>query len=124
MARTKRDLAKTLQNLQESTKEIGLQVNMEKTKMLIQTRRNNPNNNNTQQFDQIEINVVQDFTYLGTMINNNNNEIQEIKNRLSKANRVYFALLNIFKSKEIHRKTKIRLYKTIIRAVLVYGCET
>ncbi|PSN40951.1 hypothetical protein C0J52_19211 [Blattella germanica] len=80
MARTKRDLAKTLQNLQESTKEIGLQVNMEKTKLLIQTRRNNPNNNNnTQQFDQIEINVVQDFTYLGTMINNNNNEIQEIK---------------------------------------------
>lgn len=30
----------------------------------------------------------------------------------------------MFKSRNIHRKIKIRIYKTIIRTVVAYGCES
>jgi hypothetical protein len=39
------------------------------------------------------------------------------------ANKIYFSLLPIIKSQLAHRKDKRRLYKTLIRPVLRYGCE-
>jgi hypothetical protein len=39
------------------------------------------------------------------------------------ANKVYFSLLPIIKSRLAHRKDKVRLYKTLIRLVRSYGCE-
>jgi hypothetical protein len=39
------------------------------------------------------------------------------------ANKVYFSLLPIIKSRLAHRKDKLRLNKTLIRPVLSCGCE-
>jgi hypothetical protein len=39
------------------------------------------------------------------------------------ANKVYFSLLPTIKSRLANRKDKLRLYKTLIRPVLSYGCE-
>jgi hypothetical protein len=36
----------------------------------------------------------------------------------------YYSLYAIMKSCDIHKKTKIRLYQTLIRTVLTHGCET
>jgi hypothetical protein len=71
-----------------------------------------------------EIEMVNKFTYLGNMINDTNIENQEIQRRLNYANRIYFSLMYVFKSQNVHRKTKIRIYKTIIKPALMYGCET
>lgn len=40
------------------------------------------------------------------------------------ANRIYYSVLPIIKCRDVHRLTKIRIYKTMIRTVLSYGCET
>jgi hypothetical protein len=37
--------------------------------------------------------------------------------------RAYFLVLHLIKSRTIHGKNKIRVYKTIIRPILCYGCE-
>jgi hypothetical protein len=68
--------------------------------------------------------MVNKFTYLGNMINDTNTENQEIQRRINYANGIYFSLMYVFKSQNVHRKTKIRIYKTIIKPALVYGCET
>lgn len=123
MARTERELKDTYKCLVQSAREVGLEVNATKTKALIQTRSQKAQEGSVVISEQ-KIEIVQNFHYLGTMINNNHNELQEIQNRILKANRTYYALLSMFKSKNVHPYTKIRLYKTMIRPVLIYGCET
>jgi hypothetical protein len=53
-----------------------------------------------------------------------NAENQEIQRRINYANGIYLSFMYVFKSQNVHRKTKIRIYKTIIKPALMYGCET
>jgi len=48
---------------------------------------------------------------------------EEIKERIASGNRFFFANKMIFQNKIITRKTKARLYHTVIRPVAVYGSE-
>jgi len=48
---------------------------------------------------------------------------EEIKYRTAAGTRSFFANKKIFRSKLITRKTKERLYHTVIRPVAVYGSE-
>ena len=45
-------------------------------------------------------------------------------NRLQKARRAFQRLGKVWAVRGIGRRTKIRLFKTLIRPVLLYGCET
>jgi hypothetical protein len=40
------------------------------------------------------------------------------------ANRSYFGLVNIIKARNINRKYKVIVYKTLIKPVLMFGAET
>jgi hypothetical protein len=68
--------------------------------------------------------AVNDFKYSSTNINKNNNMHNEIKLRISAANKGFFALVKLFKSKLIYKKSKINLYLSCLRPVLAYGCKT
>jgi hypothetical protein len=50
--------------------------------------------------------------------------MEEIQSRICREKKRYYALLPTLKSKHTHRFTKIRLYKTKIPPVLMYGSET
>ena len=50
--------------------------------------------------------------------------MKDLKNRLSKARGAFIKLRKIWSSKAISRRTKLRLYKTLVVPVLLYGCET
>lgn len=65
---------------------------------------------------------VQEFKYLlGSILSVDNDKMKDV---LKVANRGYYALLPVIKFKDVHRSTKIMLYKTLIRSVITYGCET
>jgi hypothetical protein len=66
---------------------------------------------------------VTELKYLGTMICYDNLDIK-IHHRLLLANRCYHGLKKQIKSDYISIKMKCKLYKTLIRPVLLYGCET
>jgi hypothetical protein len=44
--------------------------------------------------------------------------------RIALASRSYFGLVNILKAKNINRKHKVIMYKTLIKPVLMFGKET
>jgi hypothetical protein len=56
-----------------------------------------------------DIEVFRTFKYLGTVINNTNDETEEIKARILAANNAYYSLEPIFRSQQIHQNNKRRL---------------
>jgi hypothetical protein len=57
-------------------------------------------------------------------VNGDNNVSEEITNRLIACNKSYFGLKIQFKSQLLPRKTKILMYKTLVRPILTYAAET
>ena len=70
-----------------------------------------------------EFERVGEFKYLGSLITENSDNNTDIKARIMAGNRSYYLILPLLRSKAISRTTKIRMYKTIIRPVLLYGSE-
>lgn len=67
---------------------------------------------------------MKDIVYLGVLINEKGQEEQEIEARILKGNKKYGMIQKLLKSTYTSRRTKIRMYKTIIRPTVTYGCET
>jgi hypothetical protein len=67
---------------------------------------------------------VKSFVYLGTSITADINVSAEINNRITLDNRRYFGMINMLKAKNINRKHKVIIYKTLIKPVLMYGADT
>jgi hypothetical protein len=66
-----------------------------------------------------------EFKYLGFLINNNNNSITvEINHRILFANRCYYGLRNLLQSRLLNKGTKCKIYKTLVRPVVLYGSES
>ena len=68
--------------------------------------------------------IYQGFTYLGSLINVNNDNFAEIKKIILMANKGFYGLKRQFRSQFLTIKNKIKLYKTLIRPVLAYVSET
>jgi hypothetical protein len=64
------------------------------------------------------------FKYLGTTVTNQNLIEEEIKRRLNSGNACHHSVQNLLSSRLLSKNLKIRIYKTIILPVVLYGCET
>jgi hypothetical protein len=62
---------------------------------------------------------VECYAYLDSLVNGDNNVSEEITNRLIAAVRSYFGLKSQFKSQLLSRKTKFLIYKTLVRPMLL-----
>jgi hypothetical protein len=67
---------------------------------------------------------VAQFKYLGTTATNQNLIQEEIKRRFNSGNACYHSVQNLLSSRLLSKNIKIRIYKTIILPVVLYGCET
>jgi len=64
------------------------------------------------------------FSYLATIVNGNNILEEEIRARIAKGNKAFYANKALLKSNLVSRKSKLKLYWSVIRRIVVYGCET
>jgi hypothetical protein len=62
--------------------------------------------------------------YLEMTVTNQNLIQEEIKRRLNSGNACYHSVQNLLSSRLLSKNLKIRIYKTIILPVVLYGCET
>jgi hypothetical protein len=67
---------------------------------------------------------VAKFKYLETIPTNQNDIHDEIKSRLNSGNSCYYSVQNILSSLLISKNLKIKIYKTVILPVVLYGCDT
>jgi hypothetical protein len=67
---------------------------------------------------------VAKFKYLGMALTNQNDIHDEIKSRLNSGNACYHSVQNLFSSRLISRNLKIKIYKSVILPIVLYGYET
>jgi hypothetical protein len=62
--------------------------------------------------------------YLGALITGKNEIAEEIKVRTAAGNQCCYGLKHIFTSRTVGKISKIKIYETILKPVVMYGCET
>jgi predicted GH43/DUF377 family glycosyl hydrolase len=67
---------------------------------------------------------VENFKYLGVILNEDNKSQIDLQERINNANKTYFMLQKLFKNKNISKNIKLRLKNTIIDKTLTYASET
>ena len=61
---------------------------------------------------------------MGTNLTNQKSIQEEIKSRLRLGNACYYSVQNLFSSSLLSKTLKIKIYRTIILPVVLYGRET
>ena len=74
--------------------------------------------------DNKQIDQVRSFSYLGAIVHGNNTLGEEIRERVAEGNKAFYANKVFFKSNLVSRKSKLKLNWSVIRPIVVYGCET
>jgi hypothetical protein len=62
--------------------------------------------------------------YLGTTLTDQNYMHKEIKSRRNSGNASYHSVQSLLSSRLLSRNLKVKIYKTIILPVILYGCDT
>ncbi|KAJ4428355.1 hypothetical protein ANN_24374 [Periplaneta americana] len=109
--------------LLEASKEIGLEVNPEKTKYMIMSRDQNIVRNGNIKIVNLSFEEVEKFKY-GATVTNINDTREEIKHIINMGNACYYSVQKLLSSSLLSKNLKVRIYKTVILPVVLYGCET
>jgi hypothetical protein len=115
---------KYTQTLIDASKEVVLEVNVEKTKYMLVSRDQNAGENREIKIGNRSFENVSQFKYLGMTVTNQNLIQEEIKRGLNFGNACYYSVQNLLSSRLLSNNVKVRMYKAIIFPVVLYGCET
>lgn len=118
------EIEETLKIIEDRAAEVGLKMNLEKTKYMLVTKTLEQTKPSHVTINNETFEAVSDFKYLGVNINHLNHVQQEINTRLTNANRSFYSMHNILRSRNVSRNTKLKIYKTIIQPVILYAAET
>jgi hypothetical protein len=113
-----------METLVAAAREIGLEVSADKTKYMVMSRDQNAGRIHSVRMDNRTFERAEEFKYLGTTLTNQSSIAEEIKSRLRSRNACYRSVQNLLSSRLLSKDLKIKIYKTIILFVVLYGCET
>ena len=106
--------------MQERSAEVGLRINIKKTKVLrANTVNQTPIELQGQNLEEVEV-----FPYLGSIMDREGGTERDVAVRIGKARVAFRMLANIWKEGRISLHTKLRLFNSNVKSVLLYGAET
>jgi hypothetical protein len=111
--------------MEDIARKFRLQINQEKTKYVIVEGKNSLKkykighlNVKNYKFERVE-----NFRYLGVILNEGNNNQIDLQERINNANKTYFMQQNVFKNKNVSKKLKLTLKNATIDKTLTYASE-
>jgi hypothetical protein len=111
-------IKKNAEALVVASREIGLEVNADRTKYMVMSRYQDAGRSNNIKSDNSSFKRVKEFKYFGATLTYKNSIQKEIESRLSSENAESFVFQLLSKN------LKIKIYRTIILPIVLCGCET
>jgi len=105
-------------------REIELDVNADKTKYMVMSRDQNAGRSHSIKTVNSSFERGEDFEYLETILTPQNSIQEEIKSSLQSGNACYHSVQNLLSSDLQYKNLKIKIHRTMILPVVMYGCET
>ncbi|VDO72774.1 unnamed protein product [Schistosoma mattheei] len=99
---------------------VGHNIHKRKCKVL----RYNTACTNPITIDGEDLEDVKTFTYLGSIIDEHGGSDADVKARIGKARAAYLQLKNISNLKQLSTNTKVGIFNTNVKTILLYGAET
>jgi len=106
-------LKENAEALVAATRETGLEVSADKTKYMVMSRDQN-----------VGLSRGWKSLNLRTTLTNQNSILEEITSRLRSRNACYHSVQNLLSSRLLSKNLKIKIHRTIILPIVLYGCET
>ena len=117
MAESEEELKSLLRKVKEESENVGLKLNIQKTKIMASGPIT------SWQIDGETVETVIDLIFLDSKITADGDCSHEIKRCLLLGRKAITNLDSILKSRDITLPTKVRLVKTMVFPVFMYGCE-
>jgi hypothetical protein len=105
-------IKRNIETLIYASKEVGLEINVEKTKYMLLSLHQNVVQNRNIKIANRSLENVSKFKYLGMTVTNQNSIQEEIKRRLNSGNACYNLVQNLMSSRLLSKNEKIKIYKT------------
>jgi hypothetical protein len=102
---------------------IGLEINVEKTKYMLLSCHQNAGEDQDIKIANRSFENMSQLKYLGATVTYEHLIQEEIKRRLSKGNDSYQSVQSLLSSRLLSKNLKMRIYKTAILPVVLYGCD-
>ena len=118
MAESEEEPKSLLMKVKEDSEEASLKLNIQKNKIMACGPIT------SWQIDWKTMETVRDFILGGSKITADGDYSHEIKRHLLLGRKVMSNLDSIFKSRDITLPTKVRLVKSMVFPVVMYGCES
>ena len=118
MAESEEERKSLLMKVNEESKKVGLKLNIQKKKIMASGPIT------SWKIDGEIVEAVSDFIFLGSKITADGDCSHEIKRRLLLRRKVMTNLDSIFKSRDMTLPIKVRLVKSMVFPVVMYGCES
>jgi hypothetical protein len=114
------DLQLMLDHFSVSCQRFGLQISMKKTVTMSQAPAPH-----VFSIDDIHLQDVENFNYLGSCLSKNTTVDNEISSRLGIASTTFGRLTKrVWNNRHLGVKTKVRVYEACVLSILLYGAET
>ena len=115
------DIVKYVKAIIRETKKIGLKINCAKSKYITNLNKEKPEGKKLKDLDALGIEEVKEFKYLGCYVSDISKEMDERKTQTWLQFR---SLYKIWKDSSVSNETKIRMVKTLLLPIYMYGSET
>ena len=112
------ELKSLLMRVKEESEKACLKLNIRKTKIMAASLIT------SWQIDGENVGTVADFIFLGSKISVDSDCSHDIKRRILLGRKAMTNLESVLKSRDVTLPTKVRLVKTVVFPVVMYGCES
>ncbi|XP_063385572.1 uncharacterized protein LOC134671675 [Cydia fagiglandana] len=114
------ELATFLNRVELFSAQYGLHINRKKTKLMFIDRAGQMQRTGELR----DLDLVEDFVYLGSQISSNGDCMKEVIRRSQIAKAAVKRLEKIWRNRNIYRHTLVRLMRTLIFSIFLYASET